>query len=79
MDDAMDDNIEEIEIGEKVVPYIKILISVGRENHDMLTIPEISNLLTQDGASPTENIKEFMNKGMVNIYACEYDKVAKIL
>jgi hypothetical protein len=79
MDDAMDDNIEEIEIGEKVVPYIKILISVGRENHDLLTIPEISNLLTQDGASPTENIKEFMNKGMVNIYACEYDKVAKIL
>ena len=75
----MDENIEEIAIGEKVVPYIKILISVGRENHDMLTIPEISNLLTQDGASPTENIKEFMNKGMVNIYACEYDKVAKIL
>lgn len=75
----MDDNIEEIAIGEKVVPYIKILISVGRENHDMLTLLEISNLLTQDGASPTENIKEFMNKGMVNIYACEYDKVAKIL
>ena len=75
----MDDNIEEIEIGEKVVPYIKILISVGRENHDMLTIPEISLLLTQDGASPTENVKQFLDKGMVNIYACEYDKVAKIL
>ena len=29
----MDDNIEEIAIGEKVVPYIKILISVGREFH----------------------------------------------
>lgn len=75
----MDDNTEEIEIGEKVVPYIKILISVGRENHDMLTIPEISLLLTQDGASPTENVKQFLDKGMVNIYACEYDKVAKIL
>ena len=75
----MDDNIEEIAIGEKVVPYIKILISVGRENHDMLTIPEISLLLTQDGASPTENVKQFLDKGMVNIYACEYDKVAKIL
>ena len=75
----MDEDIEEIEIGEKVVPYIKIMISVGRENHDMLTIPEISNLLTQDGASPCQNIKNFMDKGMVNIYACEYDKVAKIL
>ena len=77
----MDDNneIEEVEIGEQVIPYIKILISVGRENHDMLAIPEISNLLTQDGASPTENIKKFLDKGMVNIYACEYDKVAKIL
>lgn len=77
----MEDNneIEEVEIGEQVIPYIKILISVGRENHDMLAIPEISNLLTQDGASPTENIKRFLDKGMVNIYACEYDKVAKIL
>ena len=74
-----DDDIEEIEIGEQVVPYIKILISVGRKNHDMLSIPEISNLLTQDGASPTQNIKNFMDQGFVNIYACEYDKVAKIL
>ena len=61
----MDDNIEEIEIGEAVVPYIKILISVGRENHDMLTIPEISLLLTQDGASPTENVKQLETKGNV--------------
>jgi hypothetical protein len=74
-----DDDIEEIDIGEQVVPYIRILISVGRENHDMLTIDEIEDLLTQDGASPTENIKLFMDKGMLNIYACEYDKVAKIL
>ncbi len=79
MDEDMHDDIEEIGIGEQVIPYIKILISVGRENHDLLSIPEISNLLTQDGASPTENIKQFMDKGMVNIYACEYDKVAKIL
>jgi len=77
--DDMNDGIEEIEIGEQVIPYIKILISVGRENHDMLSIPEISNLLTQDGASPTQNIKKFMDQGFVNIYACEYDKVAKIL
>jgi DNA-binding MarR family transcriptional regulator len=77
--DDMNDGIEEIEIGEQVIPYIKILISVGRENHDMLSIPEISNLLTQDGASPTQNIKQFMDQGFVNIYACEYDKVAKIL
>jgi hypothetical protein len=77
--DDMNDDIEEIVIGEQVVPYIKILISVGRANHDMLTIPEISNLLTQDGASPTQNVKQFMDKGFVNIYACEYDKVAKIL
>jgi hypothetical protein len=79
INDSNNDGIEEIHIGEAVVPYIRILISVGRENHDMLTIPQISNLLTQDGASPTENIKQFMDKGMVNIYACEYDKVAKIL
>jgi DNA-binding MarR family transcriptional regulator len=79
INDSNNDGIEEIGIGEAVIPYIKILISVGRENHDMLTIPEISNLLTQDGASPTQNIKDFLDKGMVNIYACEYDKVAKIL
>lgn len=70
---------EQIIIGEKVIPYIRVYISVGKENHDMLTVDQISSLLQQDCASPVENIKSYMDKGMVNIYACEYDKVMKIL
>lgn len=70
---------EQIIIGEKVIPYIRVYISVGKENHDMLTVDQISSLLQQDCASPVENIKSYMDKGMVNIYACEYDKVMKII
>lgn len=75
-----EEDIEEVmSIGtEGVIPYVRIYLSFGKQNHDMLELPEIMNLLTQDG-SPTEKIKEFLDNGMVNIYACNFNTVAKIL
>ena len=70
--------IDNIEITEKVIPYVRIYLSVGRENHDLLSIEEIMVMLSQESASPNEKIKEFMDAGMVNIYVCSYDKVAKV-
>ena len=64
---------------EGVIPYVRIYLSFGKQNHDMLEIPEIVNLLTQEDISPTEKIKEFLDKGMVNIYACNFNTIAKIL
>ena len=57
---SMEDSneIDNIEITEKVVPYVRIYLSVGRENHDLLSIEEIMSLLSQESASPNEKIKE---------------------
>jgi hypothetical protein len=74
-----EDEIDNIEITEKVIPYVRIYLSVGRENHDLLSIEEMMGLLSQESASPNEKIKEFMDAGMVNIYVCSYDKVAKVI
>ena len=73
------DGIEEVLIGEKVVPYVRIYISAGRENHDLLNVEEIMILLSSEFASPSEKVKEFIDRGMVNIFACSYDKVLKVL
>lgn len=77
----MDHNeeIENIEITERVIPYLRIYMSVGKENHDLLSIEEMIDLLSQDSASPNEKIKEFLDKGIVNIFVCSYDKIAKVI
>lgn len=66
-------------IEEAVIPYIRIYIAAGKPNHDMLNIDEILNMLTQDGKSPSENIKDIIDKGMVNIFATSYSATVKIL
>lgn len=76
---AMDEE-DDFEIAEEaVIPYLRIYISVGKENHDMLDIDEIIQVLTQDGKSPSENIKDMMDNGMVNIYATSFNQVVKVL
>lgn len=78
--DYNDEDDDIIEIAEEgVIPYVRIYISVGKQNHDMLEIHEIMQVLTQDGKSPTENIKDMMDKGMVNIYATSFNTTVKVL
>ena len=77
---AMDEEEDFIELAEEgVIPYLRIYISVGKQNHDMLEIHEILQVLTQDGKSPSENIKDMMDNGMVNIYATSFNQVVKVL
>jgi predicted peroxiredoxin len=45
----------------------------------MLEIDEIIDALTQDNKSPSENIKDIIDKGMVNIYACTFNETVKVL
>jgi len=76
----MDEDDDIIEIAEEgVIPYVRIYISVGKQNHDMLDIHEIMQVLTQDGKSPSENIKDIIDKGMVNIYATSFNQCVKVL
>jgi len=74
-----DDDMNDAPSGvEGVIPYVRIYLSFGKQNHDMLELPEVMSLLTQDG-SPTEKVKEFLDQGMVNVYACTFNNVVKIL
>jgi hypothetical protein len=75
----MNDDEETFIVEEGVVPYVRIYISAGKANHDMLEIHEIMQVLTQDNKSPSENIKDIIDKGMVNIYATSFNTTVKVL
>ena len=64
---------------EQVIPVMRVYISFVKENQDMLDIPEAVNLLCQNNQSPSENIKEIIDKGMINIYACCFNNVHKVI
>lgn len=66
-------------ITEHIMPFLRIYISAGKENHDLLSTQEIVNMLTADGKSVTEHIKDILDKGMVNVYACCFNEVVKVL
>jgi hypothetical protein len=76
---GMDEEEDFIISEEGVIPYVRIYITVGKANHDMLEIDEIIDALTQDNKSPSENIKDIIDKGMVNIYACTFNETVKVL
>jgi hypothetical protein len=76
---GMNDDEETFIVEEGVVPYVRIYISAGKANHDMLEIHEIMQVLTQDNKSPSENIKDIIDKGMVNIYATYFNTTVKVL
>lgn len=64
---------------EQVIPVMRVYISFVKENQDMLDIPDAVNLLCQNNKSPSENIKELIDKGMINIYACCFNNVHKVI
>lgn len=72
-----DDEIYE-GITQSIMPFLRIYVSAGKENHDMLDIPDIVDWLTSDNCSINESIKRLLDKGMVNVYACSFDKSVKV-
>jgi hypothetical protein len=66
-------------ITEKVIPFIRIYISAGLENHDMLDVEDVIDFLTSNNLSINDTIKNIIDKGMVNVYACSFNKVVKVL
>jgi hypothetical protein len=63
---------------EEVIPFIRIYISYGKKNNDMLELEQVVSFLSQDDG-PANHIKDLIDKGMFNLYACCYDKVTKVL
>ena len=72
-DDKFEDKIE------KVIPFMRIYISAGLENHDMLDCEEVAMFLSSDGKSINETIKDLLDKGMVNVYACSFADFVKVI
>jgi hypothetical protein len=66
-------------ITEKIIPFIRIYISAGLEDHDLLEVEEVVDFLTSNNMSINDTIKNIIDKGMVNVYACSFNKVVKVL
>ena len=77
MEDEFDD--EEIDgYTDNIMPFLRIYVSAGREDHDMLEIEEIIEFLTSEKRSINDTIKELMDKGMANVYASSFNKTIKV-
>ncbi len=63
---------------EEVVPMIRVYISFAKKNNDQLDLDGILSFLSS-GDGPASHIKEMIDKGMINIYACCFDKTVKVL
>jgi hypothetical protein len=71
-------NDEDKDYQEEVLPFIRVYISYGKKNNDLLELEQVLSFLSQDGG-PANHIKDLIDKGMFNLYACCYDKVTKVL
>lgn len=63
---------------EEVIPLVRIYLSYAKKNSDVLSVDEINRLLSQAGG-PANHLKELIDKGIINIYACCFDQVMKVL
>ncbi len=63
----------------RVIPVIRVYISYLQENNDMLDLEEVIEALSSNNMSPAENIKSYIEQGMVNIYACSFNQTKKVI
>jgi hypothetical protein len=76
MDEFEEDDLDSIT--EIIIPFLRIYISAGREDHDLLDVEEVVDWLTSDNKSINETIKELIDKGMLNVYACSFNRSVKV-
>ena len=76
MNEFEEDDLDSIT--EIIMPFLRIYISAGREDHDLLDVEEVLDWLTSDNKSINETIKELIDKGMLNVYACSFNRSVKV-
>ena len=76
MNEFEEDDLDSIT--EIIMPFLRIYISAGREDHDLLDVEEVVDWLTSDNKSINETIKELIDKGMLNVYACSFNRSVKV-
>lgn len=65
-------------ITESIMPFIRIYVSAGLEDHDMLDIEEVIQFLTSENRSVNDTIKHLIDQGIANVYACSFNKITKV-
>lgn len=63
----------------KIIPFLRIYISAGFENHDMAETDEVIGFLHSENRTITEVIKDLLDKGMFNVYACSFNQSKKVI
>ena len=76
MEEFEDDTIDGYT--DSIMPFLRIYVSAGREDHDLLEIEEVVEFLTSEKRSINDTIKELMDKGMANVYACSFNRTLKV-
>ena len=76
MEEFEEDDLDSIT--EIIMPFLRIYISAGREDHDLLDVEEVVDWLTSDNKSINDTIKELIDKGMLNVYACSFNRSVKV-
>jgi DNA replication protein DnaD len=65
-------------ITETIMPFLRIYVSAGREDHDMLEVEDVVDFLTSENRSVNDTIKNLIDKGMLNVYACSFNRTMKV-
>jgi hypothetical protein len=78
MNNNEDDNFIE-GYTKRVIPVIRVYISYLQEDNNMLDLEEAIEALSSNNMSPAENIKRYIEQGMINIYACSFNQVKKVI
>ena len=63
---------------EDIMPFLRIYISAGREDHDLLEVDEMVDFLTSEKRSINDTIKELIDQGMANVYVSSFNKTVKV-
>ena len=65
-------------ITETIMPFVRIYVSAGTEDHDMLEIEDVIEFLTSENRSVNETVKHLIDQGIANVYACSFNKTTKV-
>ena len=75
-----EDNVQDDFEGftDNIMPFLRIYISAGREDHDLLEVDEMVDFLTSEKRSINDTIKELIDQGMANVYVSSFNKTVKV-
>jgi hypothetical protein len=78
MNEEIDDDDDFEGYIDSIMPFLRIYISAGRENHDLLEVEEILGFLTSENRSINDTVKHLIDQGMVNVYVSSFNKTMKV-